>query len=485
MRIAAKRIEPIIYVLAVGLFMLCAGFFIREAHGEERAPTIIQQISNEFTRIAENANPAVVFIHVEKTMKGGRGMGPSDQFSEEFFRRFFGDRMPHFDQPQERKQQGWGSGFIISKDGYILTNHHVVGDADSITVRLDDEREFDAEIVGTDPRSDVALIKIEDSNDLPVLPLGDSDELAVGELVMAIGNPFGLSHTMTVGVVSAKGRTTVGITDYEDFIQTDAAINPGNSGGPLINMNGEAVGINTAIFSRSGGNMGIGFAIPLNMVKAIKDQLIEDGEVRRGYLGVIIQDLSTELKDSFDLKGKDGVLVSDVKEDGPAAQAGMKRGDVIISLDGKEMDDAGQLRNTVALKAPGTDVNVVVIRDGKKKKLTVTLGTLPDDGGFAGSSAQVDTVNRLGMTVQNLTEDLADRFGYQGLKGVIISEVERDGPAHRAGLRPGVLILEVNKKSISTTDEFNKRLKQSGEKDSVLLLVQEEGHTRYVVLEFD
>ena len=230
--------------------------------------------------------------------------------------------------------------------------------------------------------------------------------------------------------------------------------------------------------------MGIGFAIPINMVKAIKKQLIEQGEVRRGYLGVVIQDLSNDLKKSFDLKDVDGVLVSDVKEDGAAGKAGMKRGDVIISLDGKEMHDAGQLRNTVALTPPGTEVKLVVIRDGKKKNLTVTLGTLTDEEMESGS-AHVDTVTKLGMAVQNLTEDLADRFGYQGLKGVIISDVESDSPAQLAGLRPGMLILEVNKKAISNTDEFLTVLKKANEKDSVLLLVQEENHTRYVVLSFE
>ncbi len=456
---------------------LCSGNSARA--GEVKTP-VIQQISKEFTFIAEKANPAVVFIQVEKTAVGGPMVGPFDQFDEEFFERFFGDRFPQFKQPKEQKQRGWGSGFIISQDGYILTNHHVVGDADKITVRLKDEREFEAKVVGTDPRSDVALIKIEDSNDLPVLPLGDSDALDVGELVMAIGNPFGLSHTMTVGVVSAKGRTTVGIADYEDFIQTDAAINPGNSGGPLINMKGEAIGINTAIFSRSGGYMGIGFAIPINMVKAIKEQLIEQGEVRRGYLGVVIQGLSNELKESFDLKDTEGVLISDVKEGSPAEKAGMKRGDVVISFDGKAVKDPGQLRNMVALTPPETKVHVEILRDGKNEKLTVTLGTLTDE--LAAPFAQADTVKKLGLAVQNLTDDLADRLGYQGQKGVVISDVEPDGPAQLAGLRPGTLILEVNKKAISNTNEFLAAVKQSEESKSVLFLVQEGQNTRYVAL---
>ena len=261
-------------------FTVIFGFqYFAHASVENSDLTILERTSKAFTRIAKKVNPAVVFIQVEKTIKTGQGGSPFgfndpfDLFNDDFFRRFFGHRFPDRG-PRAYKQMGLGSGFIISQDGYILTNNHVVGDADKITVRLNDGREFKAKTIGTDPNSDVALIKIDGSKNLPVLPLGDSDALEVGEWVMAIGNPFGLSHTLTVGVVSAKGRNSVGINDYEDFIQTDAAINPGNSGGPLINMKGEAIGINTAIYSKSGGYMGIGFAIPINMVKVIKKQLI-------------------------------------------------------------------------------------------------------------------------------------------------------------------------------------------------------------------
>jgi serine protease Do len=480
MKLTLKKCKYTVWLVGISLLLMGTLRPFSSVGAEEAQTPVIQQISKEFTRIAERTNPAVVFIQVEKTAAGGPMMSPFDQFDDDFFERFFGNRLPRSKPPEEHKQRGWGSGFIISKDGYILTNHHVVGDADKISVQLKDEREFEAKVVGTDSRSDIALIRIEDSKELPVLPLGDSDSLAVGELVMAIGSPFGLSHTMTVGVVSAKGRTTVGIADYEDFIQTDAAINPGNSGGPLINMNGEAVGINTAIFSRSGGYMGIGFAIPINMVKAIKEQLVEQGEVRRGYLGMIIQDLSSDLKESFDLKETDGVLVADVKEDSPAEKAGLKRGDVVISFDGKTVKDAGRLRNMVALTTPETEVQIVVIRNEKKKKLTASLGTLKEKGGPA--PAREDSVQKLGLAVQDLTDDLAERFGYHGQEGVIISAVEPDGPAQLAGLRPGTLLTEVNREAISSTKEFFAALGNLKEPKNVLLLVQEGPHSRYVVL---
>jgi len=278
--------------------------------------------------------------------------------------------------PRKFQQRGQGSGFIISKDGYILINNHVVGDADLIKVKLSDGREFKAKVIGTDPQSDVAVIKI-DATNLPVLRLGDSDKLEVGEWVIAIGNPFGLSQTVTVGVVSAKGRSRIGINDYEDFIQTDAAINPGNSGGPLVNIHGEAVGMNTAIFSRSGGYMGIGFAIPINMAKAIKDQLLKKGKVTRGWLGVVIQDIDEELAKSFGLEKTEGVLIAEVSEGSPAEKAGLKQGDIILRLNGKKVDDLGELRNKIALTAPGTKVKLEVLRENKRRTIQVTIGEQP------------------------------------------------------------------------------------------------------------
>jgi serine protease Do len=445
----------------------------------------IQKTSKAFTSIAKRVMPAVVYINVEKTIETGQSVSPFefnnpfDLFNDDFFNRFFGYRYPQM-EPRKYKQMGMGSGFIISEDGYILTNHHVVGDADKITVRLKDGQEYEAEIIGSDSSSDVALVKIKGSKNLPILTLGDSDSLEVGEWVMAIGNPFGLDHTLTVGVVSAKGRTTVGISDYEDFIQTDAAINPGNSGGPLINLKGEVIGINSAIFSRSGGYMGIGFAIPINMVKAIQEQLIDHGEVKRGYLGVYLQDLTKKLMESFQLENTEGVLVSDVTEGSPAEKAGFKHGDVIVEYMGKKVINSGQLRNMVGLTSPGTKVKIALVRDGKRKVLVAKLDNL-EEANVSGVS-QTDIMEKLGFSVQDLTEELARQFGYQDTKGVIVSQVDPGTPAQFAGLKRGALILEVNRKEVRNVQDFLKALEGS---KNVLLLVREGQYTRYVILQMD
>lgn len=421
-----KKLNSLACVL---LLSLAVNFvFLSEACGADATDDLelLQKTSGAFTRIAKKAIPAVVFIKVEKTVEAGQRMSPFgynnpfDLFNDDFFRRFFGQKYPHMQQPRQYKQRGQGSGFIFSKEGYILTNHHVVGDADKITVQMSDNREFDAEIMGTDPSSDVALIKIKGSHDLPVLPLGDSDALEVGEWVMAIGNPFGLSHTMTVGIVSAKGRTGVGITDYEDFIQTDAAINPGNSGGPLLNIRGEVIGINTAIYSKSGGYMGIGFAIPVNMVKAIKDQLIRTGNVIRGYLGVSIQDLSKDLVESFGLIDSKGVLIADVIAESPADKAGVKRGDVVVGYDGKKVQDVGHFRNLVALTPPDTMIDIVVIRNGKESVLAVRI---EEQKKTAARVTQTEILQKLGFAVKDLTEDIAKQLGVDRRVGVVITEV--------------------------------------------------------------
>ncbi len=439
---------------------------------------ILQKTSKAFSEIAKKAIPAVVFIKVEKKVKVETS--PFDFFGQDpFFKHFFGPFFPFPRQPREFKQRGVGSGFIISRNGYILTNNHVVQGADKITVRLHDGREFKAKIIGTDPNTDVALIKINADN-LPILPLGDSDKLEVGEWVMAIGNPFGLSYTLTVGVVSAKGRSNVGITDYEDFIQTDAAINPGNSGGPLINIRGEAVGINTAIFTKSGGYMGIGFAIPINMVKAIEKQLIEKGEVTRGYLGVMIQELTPDLRESFGLKENEGVLISDVIEGSPAEKAGLKRGDVVIEFNGKKVTDVSQFRNLVALTPPGTKSKIVVIRNGKRKEFEVILGNLKKATLIAASKSKI--LKKLGFSVQNLTKDLAEQFGYTKKKGVLISQVIPGSPAYQAGIEPGMLILEVNRIPVHNTKEFFKAVRKSQKSGKVLLLIYDGNYTRYVIL---
>ena len=451
---------------------------------EQKGAKILREQGKQFSRIAGNTKGSVVSIRVEKTIAAGSGTDPRpfndpfDLFSDDFFERFFRDRTPR--QPQRKfRQQGQGSGFIVSEDGYILTNNHVVGKADTITVQLADGKEFKAEVIGTDPQTDVAVIKI-DKDGLPVLDLGSSGDLRVGEWVMAVGNPFGLSHTVTVGVVSAKGRSSVGIIDYEDFIQTDAAINPGNSGGPLVNLDGKVVGINTAIFSRSGGYMGIGFAIPMDMAKKIYKQLIDKGTISRGFLGVVIQDVTSDLAESFGLEKSGGVLVAQVNEDSPAEKAGIKPGDVIIGFDGKDVKKMGPFRNRVSLSAPGSEHTVTVMRNGKERNLTVTLGQL-GSGKTAGT--QRETGETLGLSVQNLNDTLARKFGYENETGVVITGVKPGSKAAAAGLSPGTLIKEVNKEPVDTVGEFRRKVSASISEDkNVLLLVKQEGYSLFVVI---
>ena len=444
----------------------------------------LRQTSKAFAEVAREASPAVVFIQVEKTIQQSDNpffspMGRGGPFGDDFFRYFFG--VPGQRAPRQ-KIVGQGSGFIISKDGYILTNNHVVGDADKVTVKLLDGREFTAKTIGADPHSDVAVIKI-DATDLPVLELGDSDAIEVGEWVVAIGNPFGLSHTLTVGVVSAKGRSSIGIADYENFIQTDAAINPGNSGGPLVDLDGKVVGMNTAIFSQSGGYMGIGFAIPINMAKSIKDQLIKTGSVVRGYLGVVIQDLTPKLAESFGIKDRKGILVAQVSKDSPADKAGMRQGDVIVEFDGKAVNQVGPFRNEVALKAPGSVVKITVLRNGKREVLPVTIGRLPDQKVAAAESPH--NLEKLGMAVRDLTPELAGKLGIKAKSGVVITEVSPGSAAAMASIKPGNIILEVNRVRVENVDELEKAIAKVPKDSAVLLLIQEGEFARYVALQAD
>jgi serine protease Do len=437
-----------------------------------------------FVDVVKKAKPAVVHIKVEKTTKARTtGPVPEEFFNNPFFEQFFG---PYYRQqhPRQRefKQRGQGSGFLISKDGLILTNNHVIENADNIKVVLSDNREFAAKLIGTDPLSDVALVKIDGAKNLPVLPLGNSDDLEVGEWVIAIGNPFGLSQTVTAGVVSAKGRSNVRINDYENFIQTDAAINPGNSGGPLINGRGEVIGINTALFSKTGGYMGIGFAIPINMAKSIEKQLQKEGKVTRGWLGVVIQDINEELAQSFGLDDSKGILVSEVQKDSPADKAGLKQGDVILRLNGKTLKNVADLRNKVALIAPDSRATLLVIRDGNEKTIKVTIGEQPSDFGRTGISGGKNILKDFGLGLQNLTPELAERFGYQKDDGIVISDVRPDSPAAREGLKPGYLIEEVNRTRVSSLKELRAVLKKSSNTKRILLRVRAGDYSRYVVL---
>ena len=452
---------------------------------------LLARSAKAFAAVVKKAGPAVVHVRVEKSVTstgrmGGNGADPHDFFNDPFFERFFGPQFrgrqnPYGQKPRTFKQQAAGSGFIISQDGYILTNNHVVEEADKITVRLDDEREFEAEVIGTDPQSDVALIKI-DGKKLPTLPLGNSDKLEVGEWVIAIGSPFELNRTVTVGVVSAKGRNRMGINDYENFIQTDAAINPGNSGGPLLNIYGEAIGINTAIFSRSGGYMGIGFAIPINMAKNIEQQLQEHGKVTRGWLGVMIQDVDKDLAKSFDLDSTQGVLVSGVTEDSPAAKANLQQGDVIIALDGKPLVNVAELRNSIAMTAPDSKLTLTIIRDGKERKLPVTIGEQPSEFGSVAKQSGKSPLDDMGLSLQDLTPELADQFGYKKNQGVLIADVAPNSPARRVGMQAGQLIEEVNKTRVRNLKELKQALKKSKNPKQVLLRVRAGEYSQYIVL---
>ena len=434
-----------------------------------------------FMALAEKLSPAVVNISiVQKSAKQGerpmrgfrrpfREREPfgADPFRE-FFERFFGELPPE-------ARQSLGSGFIINPQGLILTNNHVVEEADKIKVNLRDEREFDAQVVGRDAKTDLALLKVQAKEALPTVPLGNSDALRIGEWVMAIGNPFGLSHTVTAGIVSAKGRI-IGAGQYDDFIQTDASINPGNSGGPLFNTRGEVVGINTAIVA---GGTGIGFAIPVNLAKELLPQLHEKGKVTRGWLGVMIQKVTPELAQSFNLPQAGGALVADVVDGSPAAKAGMQRGDIITTFDGSTIHDMHELPRVVANTQVGKQVKVDALRQGKPKTFTVTITALKEEA--APTKASAETATQLGMAVQNITPELAQSMGLRLSEGVVVADVDDDGPAAEAGIRQGDVVIEVNRQRVRNADEYAAALRKSAE-GTVLLLVSRGDGTLYVAL---
>jgi serine protease Do len=426
--------------------------------GSAAEPIASAGVPNTFADLAERVAPGVVNISTEKTVSGH----PLEEF---FPSPFFHD--PFGGGPQrERRVPSLGSGFVISQDGYIVTNNHVIEDVDKITVTFQDESELPAEVVGRDPKTDVALLRVETDHDLFALPLGDSDPVRPGDWVVAIGNPFGLEHTVTAGIVSAKHRN-IQQGMYDDFIQTDAAINPGNSGGPLINLAGEVIGINTAI--RQGANT-IGFAVPVNMAKMVLPQLRAHGRVTRGWLGVVIQDISPELAEAFDLEDERGALVSNVVKGGPADEAGIQRDDVIREFDGHPIEEFGDLPRVVATTPVNKKVDVVVLRKGKRKTLHPVIGVLEEEKPTEFASAEKGDAEAFGMRVQDLTPELADQLNLEDAEGVLVSAVDPAGPAGEAGVRRGDVIVEVNHQEVKDTEELQAQLEEAD--DRALLLIR-------------
>jgi len=456
--------------MIVALFTMTSGGSIPAAHAataEDQGN--VRWIPDNFSGLAEKYSPAVVNIRSEKNGKRhtkaaphfkGKPFEKDDPFRD-FFEKFFGGRPNH-----GFKERSLGSGFIIDQSGFIVTNNHVVEGADKIKVILKDDREFDAEVKGRDPNTDLALIKIKSDGKLPTIQFGNSDDVKVGEWVMAIGNPFGLEHTVTVGIISAKGRV-IGSGPYDDFIQTDASINPGNSGGPLIDMTGKVVGINTAIIA---GGSGIGFAIPVNMAKGIIEQLQAKGEVTRGWLGIGIQDLSKELKAYYGVKGNAGVLVTRVFPGDPAEKAGIHAKDIILEVNGKKVDSSRELSRIIAESAVGLNTQLLVLRDGAEKKFTIGLGKRPDRMTTAQTPA-IQKTNPLGIAVSNLTPEIISQFRLQDEKGIMVVGVEPDSEGEEAGVLPGDLIKEINHQGVGNVDQYLKELGKFKKGETISLYI--------------
>jgi serine protease Do len=432
--------------------------------------SVLSELGNAMSQVAEKVKPSVVNISTSKTVKS-----PRLQFNDPIIQKFFGNV-----KPQKQKVFSLGSGVIVSKDGYIVTCNHVIQGAEDILVKLNDNREFKGRIVGMDSKTDIAVIKIPADN-LPTISWGDSGKLKTGGIVIAFGNPFGLSQTVTMGIVSATGRSGMGIVDYEDFIQTDASINPGNSGGALVNAEGELVGINDAIFSTSGGNQGIGFAVPSNMARNIMESIINKGKVIRGYIGVQVQPLNPELARQFGLKDEKGVLLNDVTDGAPAEQAGMKRGDIIVSIDGKKVDDAFQLRNQVASTQPGIAIELGVIRDGKPLSFKVTVSELAPDAVASSPEAESDNILK-GIVVQDLTKEIISQLRLKkNTRGVVVSRVEEDSLALGV-IKRGDVIMEINRKAVKNVSEYRKEAAKVKKGESVMMLVSRGGFNQYITL---
>ena len=437
---------------------------------------------NSYADVVARVAPAVVTIRAVRLVRAPR-QHPflDDETLQDFFGRGGAQRQPP--QPRETPQRALGSGVVISPGGYIVTNHHVVDGAEQITVEFADRRTFPAKLVGNDPPSDLAVLKV-DAKDLPVLTLGDSDRVRVGDVVLAVGNPLGVGQTVTAGIISAKGRRT-GLSDgsFEDFLQTDAPINQGNSGGALVNTAGELVGINSQIFSPTGGNIGIGFAIPSNMTRGVTEQLISNGRVRRGQLGVLVQQVTEDIAQSIGLKEAKGVIVGSVQKGGAAEAAGLRRNDVITAFNGTAVGDPNELRNLVAATQPGTDVTLDILRDGREQQVKVTLGELKasaepgrEDGGGGGGGGEQGGDGKLGVTVAPLTPELAARLRLpEDRQGLVVTGVEQGGPGAEAGLQQGDLIEQANRQPVKTVEDLSAAVQGAGERPLLLLVTRGEG----------
>ncbi|HWD93230.1 MAG TPA: DegQ family serine endoprotease [Verrucomicrobiae bacterium] len=440
-----------------------------------------------YAPVVKKVTPAVVKIVTTSRVNESVDQNQMPGFDDPFWRRFFGDQshrgFPNGQSPQI--QHGLGSGVIVTKDGFILTNNHVVDGAKEVKVTLQDGREFTAKVMGRDPKSDIAVVKI-DAKNLPTVPLADSEKVEIGDVVLAIGNPFGIGQTVTSGIVSAKDRGNMGIEDYEDFIQTDAAINPGNSGGALVDINGRLIGINTAILSRSGGNQGVGFAIPSDLARTVMESLVKNGHVTRGYLGVMIQNVTPDLASEFKLKDNQGALISDVVPNGPADKAGLKDGDVVTEFNGHPVIDSRRLQLTVAETAPGTKVSMQVLRDGATKSLDVTVKQLPGTDQLADANASdgSDTGTLNGVEVADLDQQAHQQFNVpKDVKGAVVTQVAPDSAAAEAGLKSGDVIQEINRKPVKSAEDAVKLTEKSEDNKRTLVRVWENGGSHYIVVD--
>lgn len=451
------------------------------AHAKDSVVTTPSPIPKDFDRfpdVVEEIMPTVIAVYSEQTIRVRR---PSFGFDDEFFRRFFGDfYAPQQPQYDEYRREGLGSGVIVSENGYILTNNHVITEADDIKV-VANGKNYEAKLVGGDKKTDIAILKIEPEEPLKPAKLGDSDKVRIGQWVLAIGHPFNLDHTVTAGIISAKGRSRIGITDYEDFLQTDAAINPGNSGGALVNLSGEVIGINTAIVSRTGSYSGVGFAIPINLAKAVMAQLIEHGRVVRGWLGISIQDIDPNIMEAMGIdKETKGAIVSQVLPDSPAEKAGISQGDVITAIDGKKITNSSELRNTIATTPPGTRITLSVIRNGSQREIKATLGELPGEEAFASAPSAKEQAGDLGIKVAPASREQLARYGYN--KGLLVTEVISNSPAEKAGVLKGDLVFEVNRLAVGTAIEFRNQVQKTQSGKPVLLLIGRNGNVIYLAV---